>query len=177
RTGRRLKNWKTKPKLSRRSWVRWVSSREVSETPSTSTSPDVGRSSPARMCMSVDLPDPDGPMIAVKRPRSKSTVTPARASTAASPSPKRRRRSRAKMIASDGIRDPTKGGGRVGGAEDRRAGNQQRSACLHHGGGGLLVDAAVDLDHHAGVHDLAHLLAELGIVGGEDRGGDPNVVR
>ena len=29
--------------------------------------PTVGRSSPARMCMSVDLPEPDGPMIAAKR--------------------------------------------------------------------------------------------------------------
>ena len=37
--------------------------------------------------MSVDLPEPDGPMIALKRPRSKETVTPASASTAASPSP------------------------------------------------------------------------------------------
>jgi hypothetical protein len=45
------------------------------------------------MCIRVDLPDPDGPMIAVKRPRSKSTVTPASASTAAEPSPNRRRTS------------------------------------------------------------------------------------
>ena len=37
--------------------------------------------------MSVDLPDPEGPMIALKRPRSKPTDTPASASTAASPSP------------------------------------------------------------------------------------------
>ena len=50
-------------------------------------SPTVGRSRPARMCISVDLPEPDGPMIALKRPRSKETDTPASASTAASPSP------------------------------------------------------------------------------------------
>ncbi len=31
-----------------------------------STSPDVGLSSPARMCISVDLPEPDGPMTAVR---------------------------------------------------------------------------------------------------------------
>ena len=41
------------------------------------------------MCISVDLPEPDGPMIAVNEPRSKSTDTPRSASTAASPSPKR----------------------------------------------------------------------------------------
>ncbi len=38
-------------------------------------------------CMSVDFPDPDGPMTAVKRPRSKSTVMPSRARTTASPRP------------------------------------------------------------------------------------------
>jgi len=37
--------------------------------------------------MSVDLPEPDGPMIAVKRLRSKSTLTPSSAWTAASPVP------------------------------------------------------------------------------------------
>ena len=31
---------------------------------------EVGLSRPARMCIRVDLPEPDGPMIAVKRPRS-----------------------------------------------------------------------------------------------------------
>ena len=37
-------------------------------TPATETSPEVGLSRPARMCMSVDLPEPDGPMTAVRRP-------------------------------------------------------------------------------------------------------------
>ena len=32
------------------------------------TWPDVSESSPARQCISVDLPEPDGPMIAVKAP-------------------------------------------------------------------------------------------------------------
>ena len=32
--------------------------------------PDVGASSPAMQCISVDLPDPDGPITAVNRPRS-----------------------------------------------------------------------------------------------------------
>ena len=39
------------------------------------------------MCMSVDLPEPEGPMIAVKRPAGNPTVTPSSARTAASPSP------------------------------------------------------------------------------------------
>ena len=37
------------------------------------------------MCMSVDLPEPDGPMTAVSRPRAMSSETPRRASTAVSP--------------------------------------------------------------------------------------------
>src|SRR4051794_34726048 len=98
RTGSRLKNWKMKPNLSRRRAVRRLSSSFVMSTPSTSTEPPVGRSRPARMCMRVDFPDPDGPMIAAKRPCGKSTETPRRASTAASPSPKRRWRSRALTI-------------------------------------------------------------------------------
>ena len=66
-TGSRLKNWKTKPILSRRSSVSSASSSSPSSTPSIVTEPEVGRSSPARQCISVDLPEPDGPMIAVKR--------------------------------------------------------------------------------------------------------------
>src|SRR5687768_13690205 len=42
------------------------------------------------MCMSVDLPEPDGPMTAVSLPASMSSVTPLSASTAVSPSPYRR---------------------------------------------------------------------------------------
>src|ERR1051326_9273037 len=37
--------------------------------------------------MSVDLPEPEGPMTAVKRPAGSATVTPSRARTAASPRP------------------------------------------------------------------------------------------
>jgi hypothetical protein len=55
------------------------------------------------MCISVDLPEPEGPMIALKRPRSKSTVTPSSASTAAAPSPKRRRTSPAFTMALESI--------------------------------------------------------------------------
>ena len=38
--------------------------------------PEVGASSPAMQCISVDLPDPDGPMTAVKRPRSNADGDP-----------------------------------------------------------------------------------------------------
>jgi hypothetical protein len=65
RTGTRLKDWKTNPSLSRRSCVSFLSSRLASSTPSTTTEPDVGVSSPANRCMSVDLPDPEGPITAV----------------------------------------------------------------------------------------------------------------
>ncbi len=49
----------------RRSFVSSLSSRFVISVPSIETEPEVGRSRPARMCMSVDLPEPDGPMTAV----------------------------------------------------------------------------------------------------------------
>ena len=38
-------------------------------------------------CISVDLPEPDGPMTAVNRPVGISTVTSSRAITAVSPEP------------------------------------------------------------------------------------------
>ena len=43
------------------------------------TAPSVSESRPARQCSSVDLPEPDGPMIAVKRPGSNVTLTPSSA--------------------------------------------------------------------------------------------------
>ena len=49
--------------------------------------PDVGWSRPAMQCMSVDLPEPDGPMTAVNWPCPKVTLTPARACTSAWPDP------------------------------------------------------------------------------------------
>ena len=85
--GTRLKDWKTKPIFSRRSVVRSLSFRRPSEVPSTTASPEVGVSSAARQCIRVDLPDPDGPMIAVNSPLIRSTVTPSRARTSASPLP------------------------------------------------------------------------------------------
>ena len=85
--GRRLKNWKTKPMWRRRSLVRSESFSVVISVPAISTEPEVGLSSPARMCIKVDFPDPDGPITAVSRPRGTSTDTPRSASTAVSPSP------------------------------------------------------------------------------------------
>ena len=49
--------------------------------------PDVNVSRPARQCMRVDLPDPDGPMIAPKVPRANSTLTPSSARTSVLPEP------------------------------------------------------------------------------------------
>ena len=46
------------------------------------TRPDVNVSRPAAQCMSVDLPEPDGPMMAVNSPDANWTVT---SSVAASP--------------------------------------------------------------------------------------------
>ena len=62
--------------------------RPSSATPSMATLPEVGVSSPAMMCMSVDLPEPEGPMTATKSPVVRATTdTPRSASTAASPLP------------------------------------------------------------------------------------------
>jgi len=85
--GSRLKNWKTKPMCRRRSFVRSVSLSSVMFVPAMVTVPVVGLSSPARMCISVDLPEPDGPITAVSCPFGTSRETPRRASTAVSPSP------------------------------------------------------------------------------------------
>ena len=56
-------------------------------SPSSMISPEVIESRPARQCMSVDLPEPDGPMMAVKRARAMSTLTESSAATAPEPRP------------------------------------------------------------------------------------------
>ena len=68
--GSRLKNWKTKP-MWRAPQLRQVGvgERRDRRCPRSRPSPLVGLSRPARMCMSVDLPEPDGPMTAVSLPR------------------------------------------------------------------------------------------------------------
>ena len=85
--GSRLKLWKMKPIRCRRSSVSWLSFIWVMSAPSNTMRPDVAESSPASVCMSVDLPEPDGPMIAVNRPCSNRTLTPRSACTAVSPRP------------------------------------------------------------------------------------------
>src|SRR5438067_3106158 len=85
--GIRLNAWNTKPTRLRR---RIVSRRSPSLMRSTSpraTEPEVGRSRPAATCRNVLFPDPDGPMIAVKEPRSSPTLIPSSATTAPSPRP------------------------------------------------------------------------------------------
>ena len=49
------------------------------------TLPSVGRSRPARMCISVDLPEPEGPMTAVSWPPAMPRSTPRSALTASRP--------------------------------------------------------------------------------------------
>src|SRR5579859_4148609 len=49
------------------------------------TAPEVGASSPARMCPRVVLPDPDGPVIATNSAGAMLSVTPARAVTGGGP--------------------------------------------------------------------------------------------
>lgn len=77
--GNRLKLWKMKPILWRRSKVSCLSSMRVRSAPPKRICPDVAESRPASVCISVDLPEPDGPMMAVNLPRSKLTFTPRRA--------------------------------------------------------------------------------------------------
>ena len=85
--GSRLNCWKTKPMWRRRSLVSCLSGISVMSSSPTFTRPFVGRSSPASRCMSVDLPEPEGPMTAVNWPTGTSSVTPRSAWTADSPSP------------------------------------------------------------------------------------------
>ena len=87
RVGIRLKLWNTKPTLSRRTWVSSLSLSVVRSVSPMKTWPEVSVSRPATQCMRVDLPDPDGPMIAVKAPSPKSMVTSSRARTSVSPEP------------------------------------------------------------------------------------------
>ena len=90
--GSRLKDWKMNPMRSRRRFVSSLSFMVVSSAPPPSRwyrkiRPLLTESRPARQCISVDLPDPDGPMIAVKRPRWIETSTASSAVTRVSPLP------------------------------------------------------------------------------------------
>ena len=66
-TGSRLNDWKTKPTLRERHSASCAGVIALTSAPPTRTVPLVGLSSPAMRLSSVDLPEPDGPMSAVKR--------------------------------------------------------------------------------------------------------------
>ena len=85
--GTRLNAWKMNPTRSRRSRVNSLSVRVLRSVSPMKARPSVRSSSAAMHCMSVDLPDPDGPMIAVNWPFSKVMFTPLRARTSISPEP------------------------------------------------------------------------------------------
>src|SRR5439155_2140628 len=134
-----------KPMLLRRSLVRSLSSSSVMTVPSSVTDPEVGLSRPARMCISVDFPDPEGPMIAVSFARATSSETPRRAWTAVGPSPYCRATS---------VAETTVGGNRSSCARSPRtalsicpplegAGQRRTKACGDHGsflGGRARID-------------------------------------
>ena len=87
RVGSRLNDWKMNPTRSRRSRVSRRSSSLVRSTSPRWTRPWSTDSRPARQWSRVDLPDPEGPITALNRPRPKPTVTPSSAVTAAGPVP------------------------------------------------------------------------------------------
>jgi len=85
--GSRWKAWKTKPTLLRRNRVSWSSVSPVSSVPPMREEPDVTVSRPAMQCIRVDLPEPEGPMMAVNSPRPNATETLSSATTRVSPRP------------------------------------------------------------------------------------------
>ncbi len=62
--GSRLNCWKTKPIRWLRTSASSASLMSLTSVPASSYRPCVGLSRQPRMCISVDLPEPDGPMIA-----------------------------------------------------------------------------------------------------------------
>jgi len=63
--GTRLNDWNTNPTWSRRKMVSWWSLSVLRSASPMKACPEVRVSRPATQCSSVDLPEPDGPMIAV----------------------------------------------------------------------------------------------------------------
>ncbi|ADI10218.1 hypothetical protein SBI_07098 [Streptomyces bingchenggensis BCW-1] len=97
--GSRLKDWKTKPRRLRRSAVSLFSLMPVISVPPSRTEPAVGRSRPAAHCRNVDLPEPEGPITAVKLPWGRVRSMPRRACTAREPRPYWRRTPRSSTAA------------------------------------------------------------------------------
>ena len=85
RSGSRWKNWKMKPMRWRRIAARCSSSPDPRSVPSTNTWPADGLSRPASRCSSVDLPEPDLPMIATRSRGRTAKSTPRSTSTGAGP--------------------------------------------------------------------------------------------
>ena len=85
--GTRLKDWNTKPISSRRSRVSALSLSAVSSWSPISTDPESAVSSAAQQCISVDLPEPLGPITAVNSPASRSRLTSSSARTGPRPAP------------------------------------------------------------------------------------------
>src|SRR5579883_276383 len=83
--GSKLNFWKTKPILWRRTAVNSASVMSAISLPSMRTLPAVGFVIAPRICISDDLPQPDGPMIAVNSPSRTRMLTPRRASTSTFP--------------------------------------------------------------------------------------------
>ena len=77
----RLKPWKMKPISSRRTLHELAAAQRVDAAAVQPHLAAVGASRHPAMCMNVDLPEPDGPMIAAISPRVMSSVAPRSAST------------------------------------------------------------------------------------------------
>ncbi len=70
----RLKNWKTKPRWSRRKRVRPEGERRLRQVPATQTSPAEGVSMPATRLSSVLFPLPLRPRMATSSPSSNAAL-------------------------------------------------------------------------------------------------------
>ena len=81
----RLKLWKMKPIFPRRSAFSFASLQPATLRPSNQYSPDVGTSSSPRTDSSVDLPQPDGPVMATYSPAAISRSMRSRAVVRTSP--------------------------------------------------------------------------------------------
>src|SRR5262245_983469 len=76
-----------RPICRRRKIASFVWSRAQMSVPSTSTWPELGVSTPPRMCSSVDLPEPEGPTMATNSPFSTLKLTRSMALICVSPFP------------------------------------------------------------------------------------------
>ena len=90
--GTRWKDWNTMPMRRPRKRASASSSSGPRSVPSTTTRPESGRSSPAIVISSVDLPEPDGPTRPTASPRATVSDIPFRICTRAAPRPRLRSR-------------------------------------------------------------------------------------